>query len=638
MIFIYLLRIIVQSSEIDPNTFSNYQDVQITHLHLEWLLDLENRYINSTVQYNFKVLKDNLDRIDLDIQQINIEYVYNPISGKIIKFEIINSGDQSIKQGDILRIQLEKNYYKGQQIDIRIRYSLNDQARALGFLYPNQTDSQTTPYLYSFCQDNKCRSMIPLQDTPSIKQTLSAAILVKDARLTVFMTGKSLSSNYELMNTYQGSLKQFNFRLDIPIPSYLIAVVAGNLAIRQVGQQTGVPSFVICEITCIDKVARELEDLQSYIEKLEAYIGPYEWGEYKIIILPPSAPLGGMEHPLLTFASPTIIVGDKSGVGTVIHEIGHSWTGNTVTCCNWQNLWINEGFCTFLERKILTQINGVNSVKLESYLGNNSMWQQMNSYGLESSYSSLHPNTSMQNPDDSMSQIPYDKGYQLLLYLEELIGEEQFKLFLRSYIANFKWKSIDEDDVFNYLLSWIAKNIIQNKAQIISQIKLVYKDWVYKPGLPSIILDFSTPEYLEAVQLAADWIKGAIPTNQDQFNQWSFNQKSVTLQQFEENAQNISPQIFSNIDLTYKLSDSPDLRIQYKWFIGCVKGQYLEQWTKIDKFLGTIGFRGQLIAIYRSLKSYNSELSISTYWKHRYFYHPSVRYAIDKDVFGVTNQ
>ena len=63
MIFIYLLRIIVQSSEIDPNTFSNYQDVQITHLHLEWLLDLENRYINSTVQYNFKVLKDNPDRV-----------------------------------------------------------------------------------------------------------------------------------------------------------------------------------------------------------------------------------------------------------------------------------------------------------------------------------------------------------------------------------------------------------------------------------------------------------------------------------------------------------------------------------------------------------------------------------------------
>lgn len=108
---------------------------------------------------------------------------------------------------------------------------------------------------------------------------------------------------------------------------------------------------------------------------MEAYIGPYEWGEYKIIILPPSAPLGGMEHPLLTFASPTIIVGDKSGVGTVIHEIGHSWTGNTVTCCNWQSLWINEGFCTFLERKILSQINGLNSVKLESYLGNNTMWQ-----------------------------------------------------------------------------------------------------------------------------------------------------------------------------------------------------------------------------------------------------------------------
>lgn len=84
---------------------------------------------------------------------------------------------------------------------------------------------------------------------------------------------------------------------------------------------------------------------------MSEYIGPYIWGDYKIVILPQSCPFGGMEHPLLTFASPMIIVGDKSGVGIAVHEIAHSWMGNTVTGNNWSNLWIMESLCVFLERK-----------------------------------------------------------------------------------------------------------------------------------------------------------------------------------------------------------------------------------------------------------------------------------------------
>lgn len=67
--------------------------------------------------------------------------------------------------------------------------------------------------------------------------------------------------------------------------------------------------------------------------------------------MPPSFPIGGMENPLLTFASPSIITGDKSGTSVAIHEIAHSWTGNMVTCGNWSSLWLNEGFTVFLERQ-----------------------------------------------------------------------------------------------------------------------------------------------------------------------------------------------------------------------------------------------------------------------------------------------
>lgn len=277
-----------------------------------------------------------------------------------------------------------------------------------------QTQSKVLPYLYSYCQDNNCRSMIPLQDTPSIKQLLSAVVLVKDPRIKVFMTGNLLTRSEEkfaLLGSYSQELTQYHFQLDIPIPSYLIAIVAGNLQEQKVGDLQKSRSYVICEPTFMQDVLQDLEDLQLYVDMLADYIGPYEWGDYKIVIMPPSFPLGGMEHPLLTFASPTIITGDKTGVGTAIHEIAHSWVGNTVTCKDWANMWINEGFCTFLERYGVGKLNGEEYAKVDSFLGNLSAYNSMLDYGLNSTFSSLHPNTENKNPDDSVSNVPYDKGY-----------------------------------------------------------------------------------------------------------------------------------------------------------------------------------------------------------------------------------
>lgn len=107
----------------------------------------------------------------------------------------------------------------------------------------------------------------------------------------------------------------------------MIAIIAGNVEFRKIGARTG----VITESTDIDRCANELSDLELFLTTVENYTIPYVWGIYNIVILPPSFPYGGMENPLLTFASPTIIVGDKSEVNVAVHEIAHSWTGNLVT-------------------------------------------------------------------------------------------------------------------------------------------------------------------------------------------------------------------------------------------------------------------------------------------------------------------
>lgn len=214
------------------------------------------------------------------------------------------------------------------------------------------------------------------------------------------------------------------------MPSYLIAIAVGDIEYRSLGRRVG----VITEPCELDKVAWELDELETFLDYAEDYLTPYIWGNYSILVLPPSFPLGGMENPLLTFASPTIITGDKSQVDVAIHEIAHSWTGNDVTCENWSNLWLNEGFTVFEERKVSARIHDVDFSKVNAYVGNTSATSDMISYGLTNSFSSLYPVLDTELPDDSFSEIPYEKGFQLLWYLESLIGPELMQGMLRNYI------------------------------------------------------------------------------------------------------------------------------------------------------------------------------------------------------------
>lgn len=218
--------------------------------------------------------------------------------------------------------------------------------------------------------------------------------------------------------TLVGSNTIYTFTQVIPIPSYLLALVAGNLVYQSLGTRTG----VITEPSMMQACASELEDLELLLDTTEAYLTPYIWGTYTILILPPSFPYGGMENPLLTFASPTIIVGDKSQVYVATHEIAHSWTGNDVTCENWSNLWLNEGFTTFEERHVSGLLNGNNFALVEAQLGNSSMVNDMRNYGFDNSYSSLNPTIGSASPDDSFSEVPYEKGFQFLYFLQTQLG------------------------------------------------------------------------------------------------------------------------------------------------------------------------------------------------------------------------
>ena len=232
----------------------------------------------------------------------------------------------------------------------------------------------------------------------------------------------------------------YNFRNDIKIASYLLALAVGNLSYQATGPRTG----VIAEPgpDALVRYAKELEDLETYLDTAEKWLTPYIWGNYTVLVLPASFPYGGMENPLLTFASPTIIVGDKSQVYVATHEIAHSWTGNEVTCKDWSNMWLNEGFTVFEERKVSGELKTHDFALIEAQLGNVSLWVDIMNYGINNSYSSLYPVLNGDTPDNSFSQLPYEKGFQFLTYLESLIGEQLFQTFVRTYIKKYSEQSV----------------------------------------------------------------------------------------------------------------------------------------------------------------------------------------------------
>ena len=268
-----------------------------------------------------KAIQDTSEVV-LDFQGIDISRAYYLNStGSVVEAYYEHFNDVNL--GSALRIYLTDKVAAGNTLQLMVDYSTNDKSAAINWLTPAQTASDTLSYMFTECQDSHCRSVAPMQDTPAIKMPYTASVTVENTGYLVKMSANSTSSSISA----DKKMKTYNFEMNLPVPSYLIAFSVGNLTEQPIGKRTS----VITELVNLQADATELSELPVLLDAVEAYVNPpnpYEWGNYTVIVQPPSFPIGGMENPLLTFASPTIIVGDKSQVYVVTHEMAHSWTGN----------------------------------------------------------------------------------------------------------------------------------------------------------------------------------------------------------------------------------------------------------------------------------------------------------------------
>ncbi|XP_062620462.1 leukotriene A-4 hydrolase-like, partial [Saccostrea cucullata] len=453
----------------DPCSFSRPDECKVTSLDLILEVDFDSRKLCGYVDLSVQRMKDGIQNLILDTRDVSIQKITDADNCQELKYTL---GENTGSFGSKLEVQLPVSSSTSNKV--RVHYETSPQCTALQWLRPEQTAGKRQPYLFSQCQAIHARSMVPCQDTPAIKVPYTAKVTAP-RDITILMSAVRLEPE---PHPSDSSKLIHQFEQKVPIPTYLIAIVGGDLESRKIGPR----SKVWTEKEMVEEAAKEFSETEKMIQTAEALLGPYIWGQYDLLVLPPSFPYGGMENPCLTFVTPTLLAGDKSLADVVAHEISHSWTGNLVTNRNWEHFWLNEGHTMFVERKITSRLHDNEAFRQFLALGGAKELEEEIEVVLKNGpYTRLIPDLKGVDPDDAFSIVPYEKGFTLLFYLETLLGGPAvFEKFLKAYVEKFKQQSIDSNQWKDFLYSYFT-----DKREVLDSVE--WDKWFYDQGMPPII-------------------------------------------------------------------------------------------------------------------------------------------------------
>jgi len=380
----------------------------------------------------------------------------------------------------------------------------------------------------------------------------------------------------------------YTFSQKVPIPSYLFAIASGDLASASIGPRSSVWTGPEELLACKEELDGEIEPFMSAIESV---VSPsYQWTSYNALILPASFPYGGMENPVWTFATPSIISGDKQNVDVIAHELSHSWSGNLVTSCSWEHFWLNEGWTTYLERRIQAALHGEAHRHFSAIIGWKALEDSVERFGTDNEFTKLVVDLKGKDPDDAFSSVPYEKGFCALYTLELLLGKEKWDRFIPHYFETFKFRSLDSYEFKACLLDFFKEDQEADK-------KLKEFDWdalFYAPGYPPKP-DFDDSLVKSCLALADQWklvaegkAKDWKPKKGD-IDGWVANQSVVFLEKVQGFAEKLKHKDVLEMGETYGYGGSQNIELVSRFLSIGLKAKVSEMYQPSADLLGRIG-------------------------------------------------
>ncbi|PHR48763.1 MAG: aminopeptidase [Fluviicola sp.] len=554
---------------VNNHSYSNIDEINTTHLHLNFDIDFDNKKIKGVARH--KMNNTGVEVAIFDVQGLDIQKVTLGEDKEVETTYKIGKEDKLL--GAPLKVDIEQNTSM-----INIYYETTEESQALDWLDPALTGSKKHPFLYTQGQAILTRTWIPTQDTPENRITYSADVKVPSELLAL------MSANNPTEKNESG---EYSFKMNQPIPSYLIALAVGELEYAQLGEKSG----VYAEPYMIDAAASEFQDIPKMMDAAQELYGEYLWDMYDVIVLPHSFPFGGMENPRLTFATPTLIAGDRSLVSVIAHELAHSWSGNLVTNATWDDFWLNEGFTVYFENRIMEKIYGkevANMLALIEFQELEKSIDKMMSEG-HNEDTHLKLNLDERNPDDGMTDVAYVKGAFFLKTLEKEVGREKFDAFLREYFNAHQFETLTSESFIEYL----NKNLLEKE-----NIDFNVEEWIYGDGIPDNVVKITSDRFVKIKNLA-DKIKNGDKIPSDLKREDKTTQEWLAfIRHFQGD---LDKEKMIAIDKQLNFRNSGNSEIMSEWFILGINNGYTDLRPDIKKFVVKVGRRKFLAPIYTAL-------------------------------------
>ncbi|HEX5353875.1 MAG TPA: M1 family metallopeptidase [Rhodanobacteraceae bacterium] len=597
----FVLPVAAQAA--DPHSHAQPQDVVVKHIDLNLKVDFTHKQLDGVAILTLDWKNADAQDLVLDTSALRIASVeaLDPQGhARALDYAL---ADAARSMGSKLTIAAPSHPH-----EVRIVYTTSPDASGLQWLDPAQTADRQAPFLFSQSESVHARSWVPCQDSPAIRFTWHAHVTApKHIRVV-------MSAPNDPEHGLDGS---FDFTQVHPVPSYLLAIAAGDLAVRE----TGPRSAVYAEPSVVAKAAHEFEDTEKMIETAEALYGPYRWGRYDILVLPPSFPYGGMENPNMTFATPTVLVGDKSLVSLVAHELAHSWSGNLVTASSWRDIWLNEGITTYVQGRIAEALYGERQADEETLLAIRHLQETIGA--MPENAQRLAPEPRTLDADDELSDVAYDKGSWFMRTLEQEFGRKDFDAYLKGYFDHFAWHSISTEQ----MLAYLKPNLIEKYPGRIGGDEV--KAWVYGAGIAQAAPVPDSPRFDAIDGQRAAFLEGNIAADKLDAKTWNTQEWMYFLDRLPHQPQLAKMQA---LDAACRLTGTHNAEVGMRWYVHAIAAGDKSVWPAAAEYVTRIGRLYLSMPIYKAFAQTPEGFAFveQVYAKARDGYHPLTRMAVEK--------
>lgn len=585
------------ASDRDVHSHADISQFRQEHLTLDLDIDFARKQLSGTATLTLRELDGAGRQLVLDSRELIVRSVAiaSEESSERLTF---NLGEDDPVLGRPLIVYLPEQIPNPFRIEIL--YETSPDASGLQWLTPRQTAGGKQPFLFSQSQAIHARSWVPLQDTPAARFTYDATLRTEPELLAVMSA---------VNRTERAPDGTYTFSMEQPIPAYLLAIAVGNLEFAAIGERTG----IYAEPELLARSLAEFEDTERMLEVGEELFGPYRWGRYDLLILPPSFPFGGMENPRLSFITPTVLAGDKSLVGLIAHELAHSWSGNLVTNATMRDFWLNEGFTVFLESRITEALYGERRRVMDDRLGYEDLLEDF--AALDAPLELLAVDLEGMDPDIAFSNVPYEKGRLMLVWLDASFGRETMNRFLRQYFDHFAFQSITTDT----FLAYLEQNLLQTQP---GKVRLdEVRKWIFEPGLPASALLPPADVFAEIDEARSNWLGGKLHAKDIETAEWSTQDWLYFLNNLPKL---LSKRQLRGLDKAFGLTTAGNNEIAHSWLRIAIRNDYREAWPRLESYLLSIGRNKLVKPLYTELMKTRggAEFARDVFERAKPGYHP----------------